>query len=146
MTGAIDLHPESNRLSRLTIGVNITDAAQAAAQTAPPSGATLKRRLQGRRIAMIAILLAAGAMNPLILTAVLSAGNSGAYAAHGRCTTSHRKGARRCSRCCRRARKSRLVRYEEMDVGPWLTRSGEAVDAAAARHGPPRRSVAAAMG
>ncbi|BAX62321.1 amino acid permease [Burkholderia stabilis] len=31
----------------------------------------------------------------------------------------------------RRARKSRLVRYEEMDIGPWLTRSVEAVDAAA---------------
>ncbi|QVN11305.1 amino acid permease [Burkholderia sp. LAS2] len=38
----------------------------------------------------------------------------------------------------RRARKSRLVRYEEMDIGPWLTRSVEAVDAAAAQHGQPR--------
>lgn len=81
MTGAIDLHSKLNRLARITIGVNITDAAQAAARTAAPSGATLKRRLQGRRIAMIAIPLAAGAMNPLILAAVLSAGNSGAYAA-----------------------------------------------------------------
>lgn len=35
----------------------------------------------------------------------------------------------------RRARKSRLVRYEEMDIGPWLTRSVEAVDAAATQHG-----------
>ncbi|MCM3662685.1 hypothetical protein M3148_17105, partial [Georgenia satyanarayanai] len=38
----------------------------------------------------------------------------------------------------RRARKSRLVRYEEMDIGPWLTRSVEAVDAAASQHGQPR--------
>jgi hypothetical protein len=32
-------------------------------------------------------------------------------------------------------RKSRLVRYEEMDIGPWLTRSVEAVDAALTQHG-----------
>jgi lysine-specific permease len=38
----------------------------------------------------------------------------------------------------RRARKSRLVRYEEMEIGPWLTRSVEAVDAAATQHGQPR--------
>lgn len=35
----------------------------------------------------------------------------------------------------RRVRKSRLVRYEEMDIGPWLTRSVEAVDAALMQHG-----------
>lgn len=40
---------------RLTIGVNTMDAMQAAAETAAPSGTTLKRRLQGRHIAMIAI-------------------------------------------------------------------------------------------
>ncbi|EGC98222.1 amino acid permease-associated region, partial [Burkholderia sp. TJI49] len=38
----------------------------------------------------------------------------------------------------RRVRRSRLVRYEEMDIGPWLTRSVDAVDAAVAQHGPSR--------
>ncbi|KWH43180.1 amino acid permease [Burkholderia stagnalis] len=38
----------------------------------------------------------------------------------------------------RRARNSRLVRYDEMDIGPWLNRSVDAVDAAAGAHGPGR--------
>ncbi|MCS6520896.1 hypothetical protein NYA10_29945, partial [Burkholderia thailandensis] len=38
----------------------------------------------------------------------------------------------------RRARRSRLVRYDEMDLGPWLNRSVDAVDAAAGARGPGR--------